>query len=304
MITAPLVGALAGFLVFNSNPASIFLGDSGSLVIGFLLGCFSLMWSNQAKTVLEMAVPLLVLAVPLLDTTLSIVRRFLSGRPLFRPDRAHIHHRLIARGCSHRGAVLWLYLAAGTAGLLALSLIWVPTYWEAAVLVVFAGATACGIRQLKYTEFEAARDVFGDDVVRREISTRIAVQELERKLIDADRPDECWSVIEEAARKFGLHAVRMKLRSEVFVSPEKSEIQDGWAMRISISGGNWIELLHGTALGCYPTGLVRFAETVGKVLANKSVRMQVAASVADYEPRVYEAVSSAFHFSLHTPEQL
>ena len=107
MATAPLAGALIGFLVFNSNPASIFLGDSGSLVLGFLLGCFSLLWSAKSATLLGMAAPLIALSVPLIDTSLAITRRFLRGQPIFLPDRSHIHHRLLALGLTHRGAVLF-----------------------------------------------------------------------------------------------------------------------------------------------------------------------------------------------------
>jgi UDP-GlcNAc:undecaprenyl-phosphate GlcNAc-1-phosphate transferase len=300
IIAAPLVGALAGFLVFNSNPASIFLGDSGSLVIGFLLGSFSIMWSNDAKSALDMLAPLLALSVPLLDTTLSIIRRFLSRRPLFRPDRAHIHHRLLARGCTHRTAVLWLYVAAGIAGMLSLALLWAPKYWEVVVLVIFVGAAALGIRQLQYSEFEAARDVFGDDVVRREIGTRIAVQELERGLMEAETVTQCWTVIQGASHNFGLHASRMKLRSELFTSPHRSGTQDTWAMRISISEANWIEFPQGDLLGA--TGLVRFAETVRRVLVARLPF--VSASEPAYQPTVYGSVSSALRLSMRTREQL
>jgi hypothetical protein len=183
------------------------------------------------------------------------------------------------------------------AGLLSLSLIYAPTYWEAAVLIVFAVATSYGIRQLRYSEFEAARNVLGDDVVRREIGTRIAMQELERGLLEAETASECWNVIQGASQSFGLQAIRMQLHSELFTLPQMGILQDEWAMRISISEGNWIELLQGAALGVYPTGLVRFAETVRRVLIDKSVRMPfMPVSEPEYQPLVYGAFLSDRHF--------
>ena len=100
MATVPLAGALLGFLRFNFNPASVFLGDCGSLTIGFLLGCCAVIWSHKAVTLLGMTAPLMALSVPLLDMSLAIVRRLLLLRPIFSADRGHIHHRL-SRSRSH-----------------------------------------------------------------------------------------------------------------------------------------------------------------------------------------------------------
>jgi UDP-GlcNAc:undecaprenyl-phosphate GlcNAc-1-phosphate transferase len=98
LATAPLAGALIGFLRYNFNPASIFLGDCGSLSIGFLLGCYAVMWSQKSATLLGMAAPAIVLAAPLVDTALSIARRFIQHKPIFGADRGHLHHRLLDRG--------------------------------------------------------------------------------------------------------------------------------------------------------------------------------------------------------------
>ena len=77
----PIVGALLGFLRFNFSPATIFLGDSGSLLIGFLLGCYSVLWSQKSATILGMTAPVIALSIPLLDTGLAIIRRFLDPNP-------------------------------------------------------------------------------------------------------------------------------------------------------------------------------------------------------------------------------
>ena len=101
-VTLPLAGFLLGFLRYNFNPANVFLGDSGSLLIGFLLGCYGVIWSDKSATLLGMTAPLMALFVPLLDVGLSVVRRFLRHQPIFDADRGHIHHRLLDRGLTPR----------------------------------------------------------------------------------------------------------------------------------------------------------------------------------------------------------
>src|SRR5712691_4022129 len=117
--TAPLAGALLGFLRYNFNPASIFLGDSGSLLVGFLLGCYGVLWSQKSATLLGMTAPLMALSIPILDVCLSIGRRFLSQSPIFGADRGHIHHRLLDRGLSPRRVALLLYAVGGVGALFA-----------------------------------------------------------------------------------------------------------------------------------------------------------------------------------------
>jgi UDP-GlcNAc:undecaprenyl-phosphate GlcNAc-1-phosphate transferase len=98
LVVVPLAGSLLGFLRFNFAPASIFLGDSGSLTLGFLLGCFGAVWAEKSTTLLGLTAPLMVLAVPLLDVGLAVVRRFLRGQPIFAADDDQIHHKLLSRG--------------------------------------------------------------------------------------------------------------------------------------------------------------------------------------------------------------
>lgn len=124
LLMVALAGALVGFLIFNFNPAKIFLGDSGSLFLGFVLAVAST-WTHQKATTAAAVtlLPLFALAVPLLDTTLCVVRRLSRGQHPFSPDREHLHHRLMALGLSHRGAVLALWGVAGVFGLAALELL-------------------------------------------------------------------------------------------------------------------------------------------------------------------------------------
>ncbi|MDX6303924.1 MAG: UDP-GlcNAc:undecaprenyl-phosphate/decaprenyl-phosphate GlcNAc-phosphate transferase [Blastocatellia bacterium] len=120
VIALALTGALAGFLRYNFNPASIFLGDSGSLFVGFSLAALSLQGSQKSSTAVAVAIPILAFGLPVVDTGVSIARRFLSGKPIFQGDREHIHHMLLERGWSQRRVVLVLYGVSAVFGLLAM----------------------------------------------------------------------------------------------------------------------------------------------------------------------------------------
>ena len=93
-VACVMCGALVGFLRYNFNPASIFLGDCGALFVGFLLAGLSVHGAQKASTAVAVAIPVLAFGVPVVDTGFTLVRRFLSGRPLFEGDREHIHHML------------------------------------------------------------------------------------------------------------------------------------------------------------------------------------------------------------------
>jgi len=120
VISLALAGALIGFLRYNFNPASIFLGDSGSLFIGFTLATLSVQGTQKASTAVAVAIPLLAFGLPIIDTSLTLLRRFVGWRPLFQGDREHIHHKLLARGWSQRRVALALYGACALFGLQAL----------------------------------------------------------------------------------------------------------------------------------------------------------------------------------------
>jgi UDP-GlcNAc:undecaprenyl-phosphate GlcNAc-1-phosphate transferase len=115
-----MLGALLGYLPFNFPPARIFLGDNGALFIGFALALLSLQGYRKAA-LMTFIVPLLALAVPLLDTLLSVIRRLRLGKGIFHADRMHMHHRLLAKEGSHRRAVLWLYFQTACFSVIAIS---------------------------------------------------------------------------------------------------------------------------------------------------------------------------------------
>jgi len=106
-----LLGSLCGFLIFNFNPARIFMGDSGSLFLGFTIGACSVMCVAKSAALVGLTLPALTLGIPIFDTLFSALRRFLEDRSIFAPDRSHFHHRLLELGLQQRHAVILIYLA-------------------------------------------------------------------------------------------------------------------------------------------------------------------------------------------------
>ncbi|MFT3714287.1 MAG: MraY family glycosyltransferase [Archangium sp.] len=154
LVMATLAGAVLGFLFFNFNPARIFMGDSGSYFLGFILAACSIAGPLQkASAAVSLFVPLVALGVPIIDTLLAMVRRFLERRPIFSPDRGHIHHRLLDMGITHRRAVLIIY---GVTVLLCISAIAIAfgRQWQVGAAILGVSAVLFGlIRFIGYFEY-------------------------------------------------------------------------------------------------------------------------------------------------------
>jgi len=119
MLTLALAGAVLGFLKYNFHPASIFLGDSGAMFLGFMIASLAVMGLLKSVTAFTFIPPVLVLAVPIFDTAFAMIRRFVTGKPIMVADKGHLHHRLLAFGLSHKQVVLVIYALAICASLLA-----------------------------------------------------------------------------------------------------------------------------------------------------------------------------------------
>jgi len=123
ILVAALGGASLGFLPFNFNPARIFMGDAGSMFIGYTIGAISVLGTLKSTTVVALGIPVLALGLPVFDTCLAIVRRWRAGRPISQADRDHLHHKLLQMGLSQREVVLIMYFISGWLGISALALI-------------------------------------------------------------------------------------------------------------------------------------------------------------------------------------
>ncbi len=183
LMSVTLAGAILGFLRFNFNPATIFLGDSGSLFIGFLLSALALAGAQKAPTFVAVAIPVVSFGLPILETLLSIIRRLISGRPIFTADREHIHHKLLEMGFSHRQVVIVLYAVSAIFAMLSLFLLWPTGSTLGLVLAVVGTGIWLGVQHLNYLEFGELRRVAQRTIDQRQIvinnlSVRRAVEEL------------------------------------------------------------------------------------------------------------------------------
>lgn len=274
LVTAPLAGALLGFLRYNFNPASIFLGDCGSLLIGFLLGCFGAVWSHKSATVLGMTAPLMALAIPLLEVAVSIARRFLRKQPIFKADREHIHHRLLARGFTTRRAVLILYGVCGLAALFSLLQDAGQNQFSGAVVVCFCVAAWIGVQHLGYGEFDMARKMVLRGTLRSMIDVQMRLQQYESALTAASTPEEIWNTIRAGCEEFGFEGARMLIDGTVFEHSVVSEMPT-WQLRIPLPDRQYVNFSRRVDASMHPLVLTLFSQATEKILKKKLTEVAV-----------------------------
>ena len=221
-VTIILAGATVGFLCFNFHPASIFLGDSGSLFLGFMLAGIGLLGSQKSPTVIAVAIPIVSLGLPVLDTTLAVLRRFLRGQPIFSADRAHIHHRLLSFGHSPRNVALLLYGACALLGLGGMLLVNDSAY-VAVVLLVIGLGVGLSVQRLRYYEFEELARVLKRGVhQRKNIGRNVRIREASVRVADLDNLDRVFETLEATFAQDEFESAEVRLRRS-FVGAGQSQ---------------------------------------------------------------------------------
>ena len=152
LVSAALAGAVVGFLVYNFNPAKIFMGDAGSMFIGYLLAVLSLKNQSKGHTIVSLLVPIIAMGLPILDTTLAFLRRLLRNQSIFSADKQHIHHILLSKGINQRKVVLMLYGISIVFTLLAMLLIFQKDIEAFLVIIVFSIVVFVIVSKLGYTD--------------------------------------------------------------------------------------------------------------------------------------------------------
>jgi len=212
LVTIILAGATLGFLVYNFPPASIFLGDSGSLFIGFMLAGVGLLSSQKSQTAVAVAIPVVSLGLLVFDTALSIVRRFLRNQPIFSADRGHIHHRLLTLGHSPRQAALLLYAACALLALGGMLLVNDSGY-VALVLVVIGLGAIVATRHLGYQEFEEVGRLIKKGIRQREVIGRgLRVREASERLARMDNLEAVFRTLTETFEADQFQRTEVRLR--------------------------------------------------------------------------------------------
>jgi UDP-GlcNAc:undecaprenyl-phosphate GlcNAc-1-phosphate transferase len=214
LLTSGMAGALLGFLWFNFPPARIYLGDGGAYFLGFQIGLFAILSSHKGTVFAALVAPLFVLALPIVDTALAILRRGLRGLPIFRPDRRHIHHHLLEMGLSRRKVVLYFY--AVTLIFLAMGF---AAFWSRGhlILVLVGLATlllllCAGKLHFSRHWFAVGRVVGNSLEMRQEIQYALTLKHW--LALEGDRRDsaeELWSDLVFAAQRLGYSSVKMSL---------------------------------------------------------------------------------------------
>jgi len=264
----PLAGCLLGFLRYNFNGASVYLGDCGSLTLGFMLGCFGALWSNKSVTLVALTVPLLAVSIPLLDVVLSILRRFLRNRPIFQADRGHIHHRLLDRGLSPKHAVLTMYGLCALVAVLSLTVSALHNQFSGLIVVLFCGAVWAGIRQLDYAEFASASRMLFGGRMRRIIDVETRLKDFQANLAKAANVEECWAYIRSGSRDFGFHEVRMSFSGKLFedVHAAATMAAPRWQLRIPLPESQYVNFYRGFDKEMDPLVISAFVEAVQRGL--------------------------------------
>ncbi len=154
MVAAALLGASLGFLRYNWHPASIFMGDTGAMFLGYMLAGIGVVGTLKDATTFALAVPILALGIPILDTSFAILRRVVNHRPLGEADRGHLHHRLLDLGLGQQQVVLLLYmvtLVLGTTAVMISEVAWAEGVVLLVVVAVFLGwgAKRTGLMRLR-----------------------------------------------------------------------------------------------------------------------------------------------------------
>jgi UDP-GlcNAc:undecaprenyl-phosphate GlcNAc-1-phosphate transferase len=248
LVCMALTGALLGFLRYNFNPARIFLGDSGSLFVGFMLAVLSVHGSLKSATAVLVAVPLFALAVPLFDLSLSILRRWLRGVSIFAADTGHISHRLLAIGLTQRRVVMVLSLVAGAFALLGLLLAFAPP--PAVRGIALAGGAVSlllliyGIHRLNYPEFVESGIALAVGLrrLRRIIHDQIYAREIAQLIPELETLQDINAILENRAAEFGFRGMRVG-RASALAADENANANGhagrGWKLDCPVlSGGS------------------------------------------------------------------
>jgi UDP-GlcNAc:undecaprenyl-phosphate GlcNAc-1-phosphate transferase len=260
LITAALAGALLGFLPFNFPPARAFLGDSGATLTGFLLAAVAVEASTKGATLVAIAVPLVAFAVPVFDTTITLLRRLVRGKPLFQPDRDHVHHRLARAGLSPRQVAGVIYAASAAFALAAMLFVNPGERTIALAFAVIGGSVWMVSRFLRLHELNelgrlAKRGALQPRAIALNVELRRASERLEEAsslddlhqalaiLLSRSEFDEVVLIVAPATDRRGT-ARSWRLANGRFVEEWSRRDRDEWEVVCPFYGDGWNGELH------------------------------------------------------------
>ncbi len=213
LLLASAVGATLGFLAYNVHPATIFLGDTGSLFLGFLLALLSVHSSQKSYTLFSIIAAFLALGLPIFDLGMAIVRRYLSGQPIFRADQHHVHHILLRKGFTQSQSVVVLFAGAVLLEGAALTFIYADDAVSALVIVALVPLLIVSVRMLGYHDIiRSARRARAMEHVEGEANSHLdRVLRARDEMAAAESLDGLWSALCAVAHDLRLEHVELEL---------------------------------------------------------------------------------------------
>ena len=242
LLVSGMAGALLGFLWFNFPPARIYLGDGGAYFLGFQIGLFAILSSHKGTVFAALVAPLFVLALPIIDTALAILRRGLRGLPVFRPDRRHIHHHLLDMGLSRRKVVLSLYAVTLIFLAMGFAAFWsrgdlIPVLLGLATLILLLCA---GKLRFSRHWFAVGRVVGNSLEMRQEIHYALTLMRwLGLEGGRRSSAEELWADLLFAAQRLGYSSVKLTLADGQKVWEQTNGCQTSRAVVQVLRGGTF-----------------------------------------------------------------
>lgn len=213
LFSAALMGAIVGFLFYNFNPATIFMGDCGSLFLGFVIAAVGVKTQAKSSTAIALTIPVLALGLPIVDAFLAIIRRVRRGTSVFSADKEHIHHRLLALGLTQRQAVLVLYALCGIFAAVAIAVKAGNDVTIGLALIATAGVIFVAVRFFRFQEMVHQRRMamLLEDELMLPSDARVSVRGLARRVRASVSMDGVWEAVKEVADLLGVREVTLRL---------------------------------------------------------------------------------------------
>ncbi|MCF8070454.1 MAG: undecaprenyl/decaprenyl-phosphate alpha-N-acetylglucosaminyl 1-phosphate transferase, partial [Desulfobacterales bacterium] len=208
-----MVGSLVGFLFFNFNPAKIFMGDCGSLFIGFMIAASSVLTSTKSHALVGVALPVLALGIPIFDTFFAMLRRFIQRRSMFAPDKSHFHHRLLDHGFGHAHVAVIAYAVTIIIAGMGLFLLVTRSF---ASIIVFASSLLLLVLMFRIVGSVRLRETMAGLRTKRAISGRARqeiknFEEAQLHFRNAKNFDDWWASVCLAAEKLDFTSVTLPI---------------------------------------------------------------------------------------------
>lgn len=245
-VALALAGALAGFLIFNFPPATIFLGDTGSMLIGLVLGTLAIHGSFKGPATVALAAPVAIFAIPIFDSLAAVIRRRMTGRSIYSPDRGHLHHLLLKRGLSSKSTLLSMALlcAATAAGGIASSYLKNELFAVLSALTIAAALVVSGVFGL--VEFQLITHrlrALGESLTSGQRRRQIREQQV--RLQGSRNWGEIWNSLTDFAQMHDLARVQLCMNlpwlhenyHALWENPELLEGDDLWSSNVPLAAG-------------------------------------------------------------------